>query len=144
MIFRTALRAGFAAACVLLLASSAIGQTIAGGVSHGPPSCLGIALSGVRDELNPISPGLGEAAGASAWVWYDYKHYGRAWEYAATRPSRTFKTPFLVFPQNSKVFQKMIKQPSRGGLVGILVAGNWGLGNGLINEWEALTSGRCR
>ena len=34
MIFRTALRAGFAAACVLLLASAAIGQTIAGGASH--------------------------------------------------------------------------------------------------------------
>ncbi len=69
--------------------------TVMAPFTPGPPSCLAIVFQSIAQELNPASPGLGEAAGVSVGYSYAASKYNEALQYAASRSSRRFGTPFL-------------------------------------------------
>ena len=76
------------------------------------PSCFGGFLVNTASNINPLPPSLstvGDLAGqAGTFYWFQ-----RAVQHAATTPSRTFGTPFLMYPNKSSVFRSLLSKSGR-------------------------------
>jgi len=107
------------------------------------PSCFGIAMKSTLDHLNPFSPDL-SSAGEAAGAFYTLSKYNQAVQYAASTPSRTFGTQFLVQPYKSSVYRGLLKQSGRGALAGFLFSVDTSLSEGLYDEIQAMKQGRCQ
>jgi len=70
--------------------------------------------------------------------------YAQAAKYALTTPSKTFGTPFLVYPNKSSVFRSMTKGAGRGALVGAVFSADIALGEALYDEIKLMQSGGCQ
>jgi hypothetical protein len=107
------------------------------------PSCFGIAMNSTLSHLNPSSPdvsGTGEAVGA----FYAFSKYNQAIRYAASTPSRTFGTQFLMYPNKSSAFRNLLNLSGRGTLAGLLFSLDVSLGEGLYDEIQAIQQGLCQ
>jgi RHS repeat-associated protein len=107
------------------------------------PSCFGIAMKSTLNHLNPFTPdvaGTGEAVGN----FYALSKYNQAIRYAASTPSRTFGTQFLMSPYRSSVFRNLMKASGRGALAGGLFSLDISLAEGLYDEIQAMKQGACQ
>jgi RHS repeat-associated protein len=107
------------------------------------PSCFGGFLENTASNINPLPPSLstvGDLAGqAGTFYWFQ-----RAIQHAATTPSRTFGTPFLMYPNKSSVFRSLLSKSGRASVAGALFSLDIGIFQALVTEFDDLRNGRCQ
>jgi RHS repeat-associated protein len=107
------------------------------------PSCFVQFLKNTVNNANPLTPGpssAGEVAGAA----YATTKFNQALNYAATSPSATFGTSFLVYPFKSSVFRGMLEASQSGAMVGWLASIDVSMFQALVTEYQAAKSGECQ
>jgi hypothetical protein len=104
--------------------------------------CINQFLWSTLGNLNPFSAGPGPAAEAAGTVYTAVK-FNQALNYAATTPSATFGTPFLVYPQNSNVYRGLMEESASGAAVGALGSADLAMFEALVAEYNAAKVGGC-
>ena len=107
------------------------------------PSCFGQFLKNAYNNANPFTPGASSAGEAAGSVYAAVK-FNQALNYAATTPSATFGTPYLVYRLKSSVFRGLVKAGGRGAAVGVLFSADVGLAQALYTEYKAAGAGECQ
>ena len=96
------------------------------------------AFANVR-PTSPFGPSVGEAAGSV----YAAQKFNQALTYAATTPSKTFDTPFLVYANNSSKFRDLLKASAEGLWVGLLTDADLAGAQALWQEIQAARAHQC-
>jgi uncharacterized protein RhaS with RHS repeats len=104
--------------------------------------CINQFLGNTLGNLNPLSAGPG-AAGEAAGSVYAAVKFNQALNYAATTPSATFGTPFLVYPQNSSVYRGLMEESASGAAAGAVGSVDISLFQALVTEYNAAKVGGC-
>ena len=107
------------------------------------PSCFVQFLKNTVNNANPLTPSpssAGEAAGAV----YAATKYNQALNYAATTPSATFGTSYLVYPFKSSVFRGTLEASQSGAMVGWLASIDVSMLQALVTEYQAAKAGECQ
>lgn len=107
------------------------------------PSCFGGFVRETLETLNPFSPSITTAVEAAGTI-QSARYFNQALRYAASTPSRTFGTPFIVYPNKSSVFRSLLGKSGRAA-----GAGFWGAivtaeGFSLWDEINASSRGVCQ
>ena len=111
--------------------------------SSETPSCFVQFLKNTVSNANPLTPSP-SGAGAGAGAVYAATKFNQALNYAATTPSTTFGTPYLVYPLKSSVFRGMLTAAGRGAMVGWLVSVDIAMGQALVTEYNSAKAGECQ
>jgi hypothetical protein len=92
------------------------------------------------DNISDIS----KAAATTGEIYY----FNKALNYAATRPSATFKTAFLMYPNKSTVFSGIMQRSATlakiGGKVSFWASLLYSEGSALVNEFKSIQAGTCQ
>jgi len=75
---------------------------------------------------------------------YSVIKFNQALQYAASTPSQTFGTPFLVYPLKSSVFRSLLKASTRGLWVGLTAQADIAGAQALYTEIQAARAGECQ
>jgi hypothetical protein len=109
-------------------------------------SCFGGFVSQTIENLNPFSPTpQAPTPGQIVTKTYSAYQFQQALQYAAKTPSKTFGTPFLVYPNKSGTFRSILNSATKVGFWDELL-GNADLAmfQALISEVETMRSGSCQ
>ena len=117
------------------------------------PSCFGGFLGDVGSGMSPFPTSahpldnisdISKAAATTGEIYY----FNKALNYAATRPSATFKTAFLMYPNKSTVFSGIMQRSATlakiGGKVSFWASLLYSEGSALVNEFKSIQAGTCQ
>jgi hypothetical protein len=94
-------------------------------------------------NLAPFPPSLA-SLGEGVGSFVSATRFNQALKYAASTPSRTYGTPFLVNANKSTVFQKMMKSAFNVGKLTGIASVVLAESQALWNEIQAVQQGQCQ